>query len=98
LRHDIEDIRVCPNVQIYTKCAVLILICAVLTAYLSGGANSAPQASRLDFGDRERKGKDSGRGKKGKGRRGKGEGTKGRRDKKGNEKKGKTEGRNFVQL
>jgi len=61
-------------VQIYTKCAVLILICAVLTADLSGGANSAPQASRLDFGDRERKGKDSGRGKKGKGRRGKGEG------------------------
>jgi len=56
----------------------VVLICAVLTAHLSGGANSAPQASRLDFGDRERKGKDSGRGKKGEGRGVKGEGDKGK--------------------
>jgi len=51
------------------------------------------------LGDRERKGKDSGRGKKGKGKRGKGEGTKGRRrENKGKEKKGKREGewRNVV--
>jgi len=83
------------------QCAVLILVCAVLTAHLSGRANSAPQASRRDFGDRERKGKDSGREKKSKGRRGKGEGTKGRRrENKGKEKKGKRagEGRNVVQL
>ena len=33
----------------------MVLICAVLTAHLSGRANSAHQASRLDFGDRERK-------------------------------------------
>ena len=75
----------------------MVLICAVLTA------NSAPQASRLDFGDRERNGEDSGRGKKGKGRGGKGKETKGRKmGNKGKEKKGKREGegegRNFVQL
>jgi len=29
-------------VQFYTKCAVLVLFCAVLTANLSGGANSGP--------------------------------------------------------
>jgi len=83
------------------QCAVLILLCAVLTAHLSGEANSAPQASRRDFGERKRKGEDSGRVKKGKERRGKGEGTKGRkRRNKGKEKKGKREGkgRNFVQL
>ena len=42
--------------QIYTSVQFMVLICAVLTAHLSGGANSAPQASRLDFGERERKG------------------------------------------
>ena len=43
-------IGVRPSVHFYTKCAVPVLICAVLTAHLSGGANSAPQASWLDFG------------------------------------------------
>ena len=83
------------------QCVVLILVCAVLTAHLSVRANSAPQSSRLDFGDRERKGEDSGRGKKGKRRGEKREGTKGRRrENKGKEKKGKREGewRNVVQL
>jgi len=37
----------------------LILLCAVLAAHLSGGANSAPQASWLDFG--ERRGEERGR-------------------------------------
>ena len=65
----------------------MVLICAVLTA------NSAPQASRLDFGDRERKGKDSGRGKKGKGRREKGEGDKGKENGKQGKGKEREEGR-----
>ena len=34
--------RVCPNVHFCTKCTARILTYAVLTAYLSGGANSAP--------------------------------------------------------
>jgi len=28
------ELRVCPIVQFYTKCAVIVLICAVLTASL----------------------------------------------------------------
>jgi len=43
-------------VQFCTKCAVLVLIGAVLTAHLSGGTNSAPQASWLDFEEGREKG------------------------------------------
>jgi len=43
-------------VQFYTKCAVLVLFCTVLTAHLSGGANSGPQASWLDSGEEKGKG------------------------------------------
>ena len=65
--------RVCPNLQFYTKCVVLILMRAVLTAHLSGGANTAPPSLWLDFGEgRGRKGKGSGREREGR-RRGKGE-------------------------
>ena len=59
--------RVCPNLQFHTKCVVLVLMRAVLTAHLSGGANTAPQA----FGwilEREGEGEKGG---KWKGRKGK---------------------------
>ena len=55
-------IGVRPSVHFYTKCAVPVLICAVLTARLSGGANSAPPRLLVGFrggekgkrGERER--------------------------------------------
>jgi len=75
-------------VQFYTKCAVLVLFCAVLTAHLSGGANSGPQASWLDSGEEngKREAKKSGRKKRRKGKGKKVEGDKGeKRGKKENE-------------
>jgi len=76
--------RVRPNVQFYTKCAVLVLICAVLTVHLCsynlqqcdatprtllGELTTLPQTSWLDFGERKERGKG---GEKGKGRKAKG--------------------------
>ena len=64
--------RVRPNVQFYTKCAVLVLICAVLTVHLCsynlqqcdatprtllGELTTLPQTSWLDFGERKERGK-----------------------------------------
>ena len=76
-------------------CGSHILIRAVLTAHLSRGANSAPQASWVDFGEGRRRGKvgkGKGRGRKMGGKReengmeGKGKGTNGsKRGKKGRE-------------
>jgi len=65
--------RVCPNVQFYAKkCAVPVLICAVLTTHLCsynlqqrdatprtplGELTALLQTSWLDFGERKRRGK-----------------------------------------
>jgi len=55
-------VMVCPNVQFYTKCAVLILICALLTAHLSAGADCAPLSLLAGFwGGEEKAGKGKGR-------------------------------------
>ena len=76
--------RVCPGVQFYTKCAVLVLIYAALTAHLCsynlqqcdatpltplGELTALPQTSWLDFGERKRRGKGRGKGSGGKERR-----------------------------
>jgi len=102
--------RVCHNVQFDTICAFLILICVLLTAHLSVGANSAPlglpagfwgRESREKGGERKRKEKETGRGKGRKREEGKEKGIKERRgEKKGKKRKGRREGegRNFVQL
>jgi len=102
--------RVCRNVQFDTICAFLILICALLTAHLSVGANSAPLGLPAGFWGRERRGKGRGKenergkklgGEKRKREEGKEKGIKERRgEKKGKERKGRREGegRNFVQL
>ena len=87
-------IRVCHNVQFYTKCAVLILICAVLTAHLSRGANSARPRLLAGFwgGEKVKKQEKGKRGRKVGGENedkkggGKGKETKGRRS--GNKGKG----------
>jgi len=84
-------VMVCPNVQFYTKCAVLILICVLLTAHLSAGADCAPLSLLAGFwGGEEKagKGKESGR-RKGRKKRGEnGKKTKGRRGKRGEGKGG----------
>jgi len=75
--------RVCPDVKFYTKCAVLVLIYAVLSAHLCsynlqqcdatpwtplGELTALPQTSWLDFGERKRRGKGRGKGSGGKGK------------------------------
>jgi len=70
-------------VQFYTKCAVLVLIYAALTAHLCsynlqqcdatpwtplGELTALPQTSWLDFGERKRRGKGRGKGSGGKGK------------------------------
>jgi len=64
--------------QFYTKCAFLILICAVLsTAHLSGEQTALPRPTGWIVGERDEK--ESRRGKERKGMRGKGKGAKWRR-------------------
>jgi len=101
-------------VQFYTKCAVLVLIYAVLTAHLCsynlqqcdatpwtplGELTALPQTSWLDFGERKRREKGRGKGSGGKERR-RGQ-WKGREEEgkwKGKRKMGEWKGKNFVQL
>jgi len=91
-------------VQFCTKFAILILICAVLTAYLSGELTALPQASWLDSVEERRMGKLRGKGeeRKWEGKRKIKGGKKWEGDKwdeKGKEGKGKgRKGRNVVQL
>jgi len=90
-------VMVCPNVQFYTKCAVLILICALLTAHLSAGADCAPLSLLAGFWGGEEKGGKAREGKW-KEKRKKREGRKWEKDKGKKGEKRRRKGRNFVQL